>query len=56
VMTAIFPAKSFMSAQSLLSVCFVSELNQRSNRLVDNARLVNQITAHERWTSRGGKD
>jgi hypothetical protein len=31
-------------------------LNSRAIRLVDNARLVNQIAALERRTSRGGKD
>jgi hypothetical protein len=30
--------------------------NSRTIRLVDNARLVNQIAALERRTSRGGKD
>jgi hypothetical protein len=35
---------------------FLPKLNARTIRLVDNARLVNQIAALERRTSRGGKD
>jgi hypothetical protein len=34
----------------------VPKLNSRTIRLVDNARLVNQIAALERRTPRGGKD
>jgi hypothetical protein len=42
--------------KSGLYVDFLPKLNSRSIRLVDNARLVNQIAALERRTARGGKD
>jgi hypothetical protein len=42
--------------KSGLYLDFLPKLNSRTIRLVDNARLVNQIAALERRTSRGGKD
>jgi hypothetical protein len=42
--------------KSALYVDFLPKLNARTIRLVDNDRLVNQIAALERRTSRGGKD
>ncbi len=42
--------------KSGLYLDFLLKLNSRTIRLVDNARLVNQIAALERRTSRGGKD
>jgi hypothetical protein len=42
--------------KSALYVDLLPKLNSRTIRLVDNPRLVNQIAALERRTSRGGKD
>jgi hypothetical protein len=42
--------------KSGLYVDFLPKLNSKMIRLVDNPRLVNQIAALERRTSRGGKD
>jgi hypothetical protein len=42
--------------KSGLYVDFLPKLNSKTIRLVNNARLVNQIAALERRTSRGGKD
>jgi hypothetical protein len=42
--------------KSGLYVDFLPKLNSKTIRLLDNARLVNQIFALERRTSRGGKD
>jgi hypothetical protein len=42
--------------KSALYVDLLPRLNSRAIRLVDNARLINQICALERRTSRGGKD
>jgi hypothetical protein len=42
--------------KSGLYLDFLPKLHSRTIRLVDNARLVNQIAALERRTSRGGKD
>lgn len=42
--------------KSALYVDLLPKLNARAIRLVDNPRLVNQLAALERRTSRGGKD
>lgn len=42
--------------KSALYVDLLPKLNSKTIRLVDNARLVNQLAALERRTSRGGKD
>ena len=42
--------------KSGLYLDLLPKLNSRTIRLVDNQRLVNQIAALERRTSRGGKD
>jgi hypothetical protein len=42
--------------KSALYVDLLPKLNARTIRLVDNQRVVNQIAALERRTSRGGKD
>jgi hypothetical protein len=43
-------------AKSALYVDLLPRLNSRTIRLVDNARLVNQLAGLERRTARGGKD
>jgi hypothetical protein len=42
--------------KSALYVDLLPKLNSRTIRLVDNARLVNQLASLERRTARGGKD
>jgi len=42
--------------KSALYTDLLPKLNSRMIRLVDNSRLINQLAALERKTSRGGKD